>query len=229
MSEESATVNYPPYVNGYGSLSALFEGIKKAAVPTKFTRDFIATMLGLKSSSYHAAIPLLKKLDFIDQSSVPTQNYKDYRDETISRAVMAKCVKKAYAEVYKAHEFAHKLDKQSLTSKIVTLTGASDDDVVIKKFVVGTFMELCKLADFDNEHSAVARPTMISEIDKPDSTPQQGQFLQIHTPQAQISQVNIPHKLGLSYTINLNLPATTDIEVFHAIFKSLKEHILDER
>ena len=33
-------------------------------------------------------------------------------------------------------------------------------------------------------------------------------------------------KLGLSYTINLNLPATTEIEVFNAIFKSLRENLL---
>jgi hypothetical protein len=34
--------------------------------------------------------------------------------------------------------------------------------------------------------------------------------------------------LSLSYTINLNLPATSDAAVFNAIFKSLKEHLLRE-
>jgi hypothetical protein len=33
-------------------------------------------------------------------------------------------------------------------------------------------------------------------------------------------------KLGITYTINLNLPATTDVEVFNAIFKALKENLL---
>jgi hypothetical protein len=33
-------------------------------------------------------------------------------------------------------------------------------------------------------------------------------------------------KIGLSYTINLNLPATSDVAVFDAIFRSLKEHLL---
>jgi len=36
-------------------------------------------------------------------------------------------------------------------------------------------------------------------------------------------------KIGLSYTINLNLPATTDIDVFNAIFKSLRENLLREQ
>jgi len=34
--------------------------------------------------------------------------------------------------------------------------------------------------------------------------------------------------MNLSYTINLNLPATTDIKVFDAIFKSLREHLLKQ-
>ena len=32
--------------------------------------------------------------------------------------------------------------------------------------------------------------------------------------------------LRLGYTINLNLPATSDVAVFDAIFRSLKEHLL---
>ena len=32
--------------------------------------------------------------------------------------------------------------------------------------------------------------------------------------------------LNLSYTINLNLPETSDVEVFNAIFRSLKDNLL---
>ena len=32
--------------------------------------------------------------------------------------------------------------------------------------------------------------------------------------------------MNLSYTINLNLPATSDIGVFNSIFKSLKDNLL---
>jgi hypothetical protein len=32
--------------------------------------------------------------------------------------------------------------------------------------------------------------------------------------------------LNLGYTINLNLPATSDPAVFNAIFRALKEHLL---
>ena len=65
---------YPPYVNSYGQLSKLFTEIKKASVPPKFAQDFMSSMLGLKSSSYRAMIPLLKNLGFLDQGNVPTQD-----------------------------------------------------------------------------------------------------------------------------------------------------------
>ena len=34
-------------------------------------------------------------------------------------------------------------------------------------------------------------------------------------------------KSELGYTIQVHLPATTDINVYNAVFKSLKEHLLD--
>jgi hypothetical protein len=34
--------------------------------------------------------------------------------------------------------------------------------------------------------------------------------------------------LSLTYTINLNLPATTDQAVFNAIFRSFKEHLISD-
>jgi hypothetical protein len=37
---------------------------------------------------------------------------------------------------------------------------------------------------------------------------------------------NIP-RAGLHYNIQIHLPATKDVEVYNAIFKSLKDHLLD--
>ena len=33
---------------------------------------------------------------------------------------------------------------------------------------------------------------------------------------------------GLRYNVEIHLPATKDVEVYNAIFKSLKEHLLDD-
>lgn len=203
---------YPPYVNSYGQLSKLFTEIKKASVPPKFAQDFMSSMLGLKSSSYRAMIPLLKNLGFLDQGNVPTQDYKDFRDDTKSGLVLAKRIKETYSDLFTAHEYANKLSKEELTAKIITLLGVSKADPNIR-CIVGTLQELFKLADFTGKHKIEIKKKQADE----------GAIEKLpHEPVEKLRQ------LGISYTINLNLPATTEVEVFNAIFKSLKEHILGE-
>lgn len=212
-------INYPPYISGYGAISELFQKISQAAVPPKFTQDYMKTVLGMRSSSHRALIPLLKKLGFLDQANVPTEAYRLYRDASESQKVMAEQLRNAYVDVYQANEYAHELDKEELTAKLRTLTGAGEDDRNIS-LVASTFLELRKLADFllekgNRRTESLPEATYRNELEQP------------------VEHKAIPHKshrtnFGISYTINLNLPATTDIEVFNAIFKSLKENILDE-
>jgi hypothetical protein len=204
---------YPPYVNSYGQLSKLFAELKKASVPPKFTHDFMASMLGLKSSSYRAMIPLLKNLGFLDQGNVPTQDYKDFRDESKSGLVLAKRLKETYSDLFTSNEYAYKLGKEELTNKLITILGLSKDDKNIP-FVVGTLQELFKLADFTGKHKPTVKKKGIDEGTTSEEMPQ--------------GPIEKQRQLGISYTINLNLPATTEVEVFNAIFRSLKEHILGE-
>jgi Family of unknown function (DUF5343) len=108
---------YPPYVNAYNGIPTVFQKIKTAAVPPKFTVDFLSTALDMKSSSYRAMIPLLKKLGFIDAANVPTQAYKDFRDDSLSGTVMAERLREAYKHLFQANEYAWKLSKGDLTAK----------------------------------------------------------------------------------------------------------------
>jgi hypothetical protein len=208
------SATYPPYVNAYGNIPKLFDAIKSASVPPKFTNDFMQTVLDLKSTSYRAMIPLLKRLGFLDPGSVPTQAYRDFRDDSLSASVMAERIKEAYADLYAANEYAHRLGKDEITSKLKTLTGAAADDGVIP-YVAGTFSNLVKLAKFDGKPPKRGEPTSPADSEK--------------------DRINLKSdnafagRLGISYTINLNLPATTEIEVFNSIFKSLKQNILNEK
>ncbi len=140
--------DYPPSVNAYGGIPKLFSKIKEAAVPPKFSQDFMSTILDLRSSSYRAMIPLLKRLGFIDQANVPTQAYKDFREDSLSGAVVAQRLREAYKSLFDANEYAYKLDKKELQSKLKSLTGAAEDDPNIP-YVAGTFLELLKLAAWD--------------------------------------------------------------------------------
>lgn len=203
-------VEYPPCVDSYGQIKELFKKIREAAVPPKFTNDFIYTKLGLKSTSFRAMIPLLKRLGFIDEANVPTSSYREYRDESKSPIIMAQRVKASYSDLFAANEYAYKLKKEEIISKINTLLGTPKEDKQVPK-VAATFLELCLLSDFEEQ---VTEEKTKDEKDTSENS------------EASKATLKNEHKLGISYTINLNLPATPDIEVFNAIFKSLKEHLL---
>jgi len=198
-------VNYPPYVDAYGKIEEVFRKIKEAAVPPKVTNDFLYTKLGLKSTSYRAMIPLLKKMGFIDEANVPTAAYRVYREEKKSKIIMAQQVRNAYKDLFAANEYAYKLKREDIISKLNTVLGTPVDDKTTPK-VAATFLALCNLAEFESKEMVEMEVPLVKEEKET-----LGQFLP---------------KLGISYTINLNLPATTDIEVFNAIFKALKENLL---
>jgi uncharacterized protein DUF5343 len=204
---------YPPYVNAYNGIPRLFEKIKTAAVPPKFTVDFMTSMLDLKSSSYRAMIPLLKRIGFIDAANVPTQAYKDYRDNSLSGAVMAERLRDAYRPLFQANEYAWKLDKKDLMAKLRSLTGAAEDDANIQ-YVASTFLELAKLANWTGT------------APKPKREENEAPEVNTGGDRGGDDGKGLEGGLRLSYTINLNLPATTEIEVFNAIFKSLRENLL---
>jgi len=104
------------------------------------------------------------------------------------------------------------LSSSAAPVKLRSLTGAAEDDKYIPA-VASTFMELSKLATWDG----VASQPKKEPIQAPDGGVDKGST-QAKTP--------LSGGIGLSYTINLNLPATTEIEVFNAIFKSLRDNLL---
>lgn len=158
-------------------------------------------------------IPLLKRLGFVDQGNVPTQAYKDFREDSLSGTVMAQRLREAYKSLFAANEYAWKLDKKDLQSKFRSLLGAAEDDQIIPN-VAGTFLELSKLASWEG-----AAPKPKKETTQPASA---AGALE----QEQVREEALTRRFAISYTINLNLPATTEIEVFNAIFKSLRENLL---
>lgn len=77
-----------------------------------------------------------------------------------------------------------------------------------------TFKTLCGIADFE-PLNVVEQSTQAEKQDEHTEVPFQPY-------QALQSQPN----LGFHYNIQIHLPATTDISVYNAIFKSLKDNLL---
>jgi hypothetical protein len=161
---------------------------------------------------------LLKRLGFLDAANTPTQAYKDFRETSLSGSVMAERLRDAYSLLFKANEYAWKLAKPELISKLRSLIGAAEDDANITS-VAATFLELSKLAKWEGE---APRPKPAGAGESHGGSGGKGGGGR----REESDGDGVESGLRLSYTINLNLPATTEIEVFNAIFKSLRENLL---
>ena len=200
-----------PYVNNYGKIPELFQKILDAAEPTKLSHEILKRILGRDSKSDRPFISLLKRMKFLDESNTPTSYYKAYRDKTKSKAVMAQCIRDVYDDVYSTYESLHTLEKPELLEKFKIVTGMGKDSKVLNN-IVSTFEVLTELADFSIE---LPSTSLVDDDDDEPSPPET----------EELPELAIPKKFGFSYTINLNLPATTDQRVYNSIFKSLRENL----
>ena len=201
-----------PYLASPGSIKTALERIRAAATPGRVTTDFITTKLQIKGGTGFAILPFLKKIGFVASDGSPTELYKKFRNSDTEGGAVADAIKIGYKELSDVNEYFYELDDKSLEGLINQVTGAEAKSSA-SKFTLSTLKVLRSFAKFD-----AANQAEIEEINKDTLLP--------------VVEDNFPPRvragLNLSYTINLNLPATSDQAVFNAIFRSLKEHLLDE-
>ena len=208
-----------PYSTSVGTLERMLEKIIKPTVPERFTQDFVNTKLQMKGGTANSCIPFLKKMGFVASDGSPTDLYREYRNPAKRGTAIAKAVREVYSRLYEMNEYVHDASDEEVLGLIVECTG-SEPDSSVTKFTLATFNMLRKKADFDAVEQTIVddTPEAIHQINSTTSMPQTAK---------EEYTADDKRKINLSYTINLNLPVTKDIEVFNAIFKSLKQHILD--
>lgn len=159
---------------------------------------------------------MLKAIGFLTADGAPTQRYLDYRDESRSRGVMAQALRDAYSDLFVINEKPSKNDRKAIEGKFKSVHNAKDGPATL---MAGTFLALLDLADLSAPDIVAAKkiiepapvePNIVSEAEKiaPVMTPEKG-------------------TVSLNYNIQIHLPATTDIEVYNAIFKSIRGHLID--
>lgn len=200
------------YVAAYGAIGRTFEKIIEASTPSRFTQDYVTTKLGIKGGTGKAMLPFLKRTGFLNSDGSPTDQYHQFRNADERGRAAANALKTGYQALYEVNEYAHELPDDKLKGLVVQVTGSAPASSTVKS-IIGSFKALKQYADFDAADNPIETPA-------PTNAPQ--------TPSTSFSQPKAaPKGIQLGYTINLNLPATNDIGVYDAIFKSLKEHLLD--
>lgn len=203
------------YMVSVKNLPAIMQKIVDGTAPANFNRDHLKG-LGFKSSTNRAVIPLLKDLGFLSGDGAPTERYHAYRDSSRSREVMGEALLEAYDDLFTISEKPATKDRKAVEGKIKSTHNVSDRVATLQTM---TFFALLKLADLDaarGRADAKAKPeaeeeAVVAAKPRPKAERRRG----------------VAEAPGLRYNIEIHLPATKDVDVYNAIFKSLKEHLLE--
>jgi hypothetical protein len=202
-----------PYITATGNIEKALRAIQVAATPPKVSQDFVKTILKIQGGSGDQVTSFLKKIGFAAADGTPTEIYSRFRNPSTAGQAAADAIRQGYAPLFKRNEFMYELSDADLKGLIIQETGQSNDSNTVS-MIFSCLKALKKFATW-----TVNNTVPVSAV-SPMEHPQQQSFAE--------TSVSGANELGLNlaYTINLNLPATSDIAVFNAIFKSLKEHLL---
>jgi hypothetical protein len=199
------------YVLPTKRIADFFQKIRDGQAPVSFTQQLLKDW-SFSSTNDRAFIPLLKSLGFLSAEGKPTQRYSDYRDHSRSKEVMAAALRDAYADIFLIKEHPTTSDRAAIEGKFKSYHNASDN---VASLMTNTFFGLLSLADLRSPTSTTPQAQAVD--------PPSGEKQPDVPKQVVVSSVNQP---SLHYNIQIHLPATKDVEVFNAIFKSLKEHLI---
>lgn len=212
-----------PYVTATGNVKKALDSIAAAATPDKVSGNFVKTILKIPGGSGDQMTSFLKKIGFANADGSPTEIYAKFRNESTRGSAAAESLRIGYTSLYKRNEYLHELPDKDIRGLILEETGLSTDSTV-PGAILSCIKSIRNYADF--EHS------IDGEIDQLDGN-ESGSLPRIppdsaHPPKPSMATGASTVGLSLGYTINLNLPPTTDITVFNTIFKSLKENLLSQ-
>lgn len=197
-----------PYLPSIKNLHAILTKVQQAAVPDAFGVDFLRD-LGFTSSNDRAIIKVFKYLGFLDASGRPQTAYRDFVDHTKTKIVLAERLRAAFDDLYVANKKAHEQSADELKGWFKSKTGKGES---VAEKMATTFKSLASFADF----SQVAPKVTETKEQKPATLKEEQERKPILP----------PAHFGLVYRFEIHLPDTQNVDTFRAIFKALREELM---
>ena len=205
------------YLMSTKNTAKILAAIQKAAVPQSFTYEFLKH-LGYASSGDRPMIPVLKAIGFLDESGKPTALYREYKDPALAKRALAQGLRAGYSDLFKIDTEAHTKSSGDLTGMFARL--AEKGDAVTQKMAT-TFYTLAQLADF-TEAGKQEQSDNAGDDDVEDGAEQE----QEQPGRQGRANGGSGATLALRHDIHVHLPLSTDVAVYDAIFKSLRENLM---
>lgn len=194
------------YVYAAAHMTKTLEKIQKTGRPDKLNFPYMRDTWLLKNAQYGAIIDVLKDMGFIDSSGVPTELYAEYQNPAIAKKALARGIKMAYPELFKAYPQAYSMSRAELEGYFKQQTGKAGSTLGM---MVTTFRTLCSSAQFLAVDGAVVEEsrTYVNE---------------------EIREEEVGVKVNPNVCINIEIhisPEMTD-EKIETVFKNMKRYLL---
>jgi hypothetical protein len=125
--------------------------------------------------------------------------------------VLGQALREAYSDLFTIKAEPTDADRGLIEGKFKSAHNTSER---VAKLMASTFYSLLPLAELKQ----VPTKQLPETTSEPKGQAESGHLREQH---------QTTHRPTLHYNIQIHLPATKDVEVFNAIFKSLREHLLD--
>lgn len=199
-----------PYTLAPGRLQEALKGLMEAERPQKFNEGFLDGVLQMRGGSARAIPPILKKVGMLNSDNSPTDLYSKFKSISSRPNAALIALRTGYSEIFKRNEYAHKLSDSRLKDIIIEITGLRQSDQIASA-IFSTFSAFNEFARDAGEMGAAETGDLNDEAE---------------TVQRSNSHANEQRDFNLVNTINIVLPETTDVQVYNAIFKSIRENLL---
>lgn len=201
-----------PYIISNNKLEPIFAKVRTAAKPERLNREILSKW-GFTASNDRAMVSIMKALGFTTENGTPTESYDRLRDPNDWRYVLAERMRDLYSELFAIDTSIHSATDQEARGAISRVTGK--DDETVKRYFT-TFKTLASLAKFEPKpNKGGVKQEKTSEEPKDEE-----KALQPPPPARERHG-----RTDFHYNIQIHLPVTSDISVYNAIFKSMKEHL----
>lgn len=200
------------YIISNNKLEPFLSRIRSAAKPDRVTHKTLSTW-GFTASNDRALLTVMKGLGFLTDTGVPTEQYDRMRDPNNWSYVLGERIRATYSDLFAIDAKINAAPESEVKGAMLRITG-KDEEAVGRYYA--TFKTLVSLAKFDPKpnpapatQQAAAEPT------------------QTEKPKVELTAEESAHRRRSEYhyNIQIHLPVTTDITVYNAIFKSLKENL----
>lgn len=216
VSEKSVRRKIPgglPYTSSPGVLRRVLEKIPTSEKPSIFNNDFLGTVMGATGGAARPIIPILKGTGLLNQTGAPTELYAQFQTEAGRPVAALNALRNGFGEIFRRNQYAHRADEAALIDVIVAITGLPKKEGIVR-YILTTFQAF-------QDYAKNAR-----DEGKPDDVSDSALAHEAGFPPTGDQTSGGGGRLQLAYNINVVLPETTNVEVYNAIFKSLKANLL---